>query len=132
MTRPRSSRLEQRAKWAAVVREAAERVHKYGALGSVWTADVTAHLDRALGQDTAEQWATRRRRLGALGAPMEAALATLRLAERLAQDGERDRATATASESLATAERIGATALADQIRAASPTPPAPPRRRRAG
>jgi DNA-binding CsgD family transcriptional regulator len=94
-------------------------VHKYGALGSVWTADVAAHLDRALGQDTAEQWGLVVEGWETIGAPMEAALAGLRLAERLAQDGERDRATATASESLRTAERIGATALADQIRATS-------------
>ena len=94
-------------------------MHKYGALGSVWTADVAAHLDRALGQDTAEQWGLVVEGWETIGAPMEAALARLRLAERLAQDGERDRAAATASEALAIAERIGATALADQIRAAS-------------
>ena len=51
--------IEQRAEWAAVVRGAAERLHKYGALGAVWTADVAAHLDRGLDQDTAEQWARR-------------------------------------------------------------------------
>ena len=83
-------------------------MHKYGALGSVWTADVTAHLDRALGQDTAEQWALVVEGWETLGAPIEAALAALRLAERLAQDGQRGRATATASGALATAERIGA------------------------
>ena len=87
--------------------------------GRSWTADVAAHLDRALGQDTAEQWALVVEGWETLGAPIEAALATLRLAERLAQDGERDRAAATASSALATAERLGALALADRIRAAA-------------
>ena len=109
----------QREKWAAVVQDAAERVHKYGALGQAWTADVTAHLDRALGKDTAEQWAIVVQGWETIGAPIEAARANLRLSERLAQDGRRDRATATASGALATVERIGAHAIAGQIRAAS-------------
>lgn len=82
--------LDQRARWTAVVQEAAARVHKYGALGPVWRADVTAHLDRALGKDTAEQWTLVIEGWQTLGAPIEAALGTLRLAERLAQDGDRD------------------------------------------
>jgi ATP/maltotriose-dependent transcriptional regulator MalT len=115
---PSLESMEERAKWVAVVRDAAERVHKYGELGPVWTADVTAHLDRALGQDTVEQWVLVVAGWEALGAPMEAALSMLRLAERLAQDGERDRATVTASGALVIAERIGALALAERIRTA--------------
>jgi len=111
--------VDQRAKWAAVVRDASEHVHKYGALGSAWTADAAAHLDRALGQDTAEQWALVVEGWRVLGAQIDVALTTMRLAERLAQDGLRDRATDTASASLATAERIGAHGLADRIRAAA-------------
>ena len=127
-----SSRLEQRAEWAAVVRDAAERVHKYGALGPVWTADVTAHLDRALGQDTAEQWALSSKAGRLLGAPIEAALATLRLAERLAQDGERDRAATTASKRTCDSRRRrGARTRRPDPRGGA-TAPAPPRRRRAG
>ena len=110
---------EQRANWAAVVREAAGRLHRYGALGPAWVADVNAHLDRSLGHDTVEQWELVVDGWRALGARMEAALAAMRLSERLAQNGERVRATATASEALATAERIGAQALADRIRVAS-------------
>ena len=82
------------------------RVHQYGALGSAWTADVTAHLGRALGEDTAEQWALVVRGWKMLDARVDAALATMRLAERLAQGGLRDRATDTASGALATAERM--------------------------
>jgi DNA-binding CsgD family transcriptional regulator len=111
--------LDQRARWTAVVQEAAARLHEYGALGPVWRADVTAHLDRALGKDTAEQWTLVIEGWQTLGAPIEAALATLRLAERLAQDGDRDRAATTASSALATAEGAGALALADRIRAAA-------------
>lgn len=111
--------LDQRARWTAVVQEAAARVHKYGALGPGWRADVTAHLDRALGKDTAEQWTLVIEGWQTLGAPIEAALGTLRLAERLAQDGDRDRAATTASSALATAEGAGALALADRIRAAA-------------
>ena len=111
--------MEQRVEWAAVVRDAAERVHQHGALGPAWAADVTAHLARALGEDTAEQWATIAGNWELLGAPIETALATLRLAERLAQDGQRDRAATTASSALATAEGAGALALTDRIRAAA-------------
>jgi len=94
-------------------------VHKYGALGQAWSADVTAHLDRALSQDTADQWAQVVKGWETIGAPIEAALAQLRLAERLAQDNLRDDATDTASGALATAQRIGAHALAGRIRAES-------------
>lgn len=111
--------IARRMEWAAVVRDAAERVHKYGELGPVWAADVTAHLDRALGQDTAGQWAHLVERWETVGAPLEAALARLRLAERLAQDGERDHAAAAATRALATAEGTGALALADRIRASA-------------
>ena len=110
---------ELRAQWAAVVENAAARVHKYGALGPVWTADLSAHLDRALEQDTVEQWELVVAGWEELGAPTEAALAMLRLAERLAQDGERGRATITASAALARAHGIGALALAHRSRAAS-------------
>ena len=111
--------VERRARWAAVVQDAADRVHKYGELGRVWTADVSAHLDRAMGQDTAEQWGLVVEGWEGLGASMEAALARARLAERLAQDGERDAAAVEASAALAIAERIGALGLADRIRSAS-------------
>ena len=94
-------------------------MHKYGALGSAWTADVTAHLDRALDQDTAEQWALVVEGWETLGAPIEAALASTAAGRATGPGRRRDRATATASEALATAERIGALALADRIRAAA-------------
>ena len=109
----------ERVAWVAAVRDAAARVHRHGALGPAWSADVDAHLDRALGHDTAEQWAAVVEGWAALGAPVEGALASLRLAERLAQDGDRERATATASAALAEAERVGAVALAEQVRATS-------------
>jgi DNA-binding CsgD family transcriptional regulator len=110
---------ERRAAWVAVVHGAAERVHKHGALGGAWAADVAAHLDRAQEGDTAEQWELVVEGWESLGAPVEAATSMLPLAERLARDGDRDRATATVAEALATARRIGADGLMHRIRAAA-------------
>ena len=111
--------LDERRGWAALVEEAAGRVHRYGALGSVWPTDVTVHLDRALDRDSAEQWTSLIAGWESLGAPQEAALGRLRLAERLARDGDRDQAAAEMSRALATAEELGAVPLVEQIRAAA-------------
>jgi DNA-binding CsgD family transcriptional regulator/tetratricopeptide (TPR) repeat protein len=83
----------------------------------IWLDEADTHLARARGDDGPEQWAEVVEGWDRLGHPYDAARARVWLADAtLRAGGSRDVAAEALRGSLATADRLGATPLADQAR----------------
>ena len=102
-------------------RHAIERAVADGAVvmpeAAAWSMVAEAHHARAHGHSDADQWADIADRFEALAVPYPAAIARYHEADaRLRSRSGRERAATAARAALATAERLGAMPLADQVR----------------
>ncbi len=102
-------------------RDSIERAVANGAVvlpeAAAWQLVVEAHHERAHGRSDAAQWADIADRFEALALPHPAAIARYHEADAwLRSRSGHQRAAAAARSALATAERLGATPLADQVR----------------
>ena len=97
------------------VLQVASRIHSFGALGPAIHAELAAQTARFRNEPSRALFETALAAWQAIGQPYDAALCRLRLAESCLTDGERDIASAYLDAAHATAQRLRAQPLLDEI-----------------
>jgi DNA-binding CsgD family transcriptional regulator len=104
------------ADYRSSVEDTSRQALRNTSAGLIWRREIAAHLARAEGRDSLDQWRAVVRSWDRAAVPYQAAIARVRVAELLVADQETGPAAQVLGEALSAAETIGARPLGDEIR----------------